>query len=79
MAELWLPADERLVDLDHTRQPLGYAVRSSIISRMVWPSFHAVFWFTPIKRDITTDEMPLEDVSTRKIAAIQVRRSSFVA
>jgi len=46
---------------------------------MAWPSFQAVFWFTPIMRDITTDEMPLEDVSTRKIAAIQFRKSSFVA
>ena len=30
-------------------------------------------------RDITTEEMPLEEVSTRNIAAIQVRRSGFVA
>lgn len=53
--------------------------RSSIISRIAWPGFHAVFWFTPRKRAITTEEMPLEEVSTRNIAAIQIRRSSFVA
>lgn len=48
-------------------------------SRLAWPSIHAVFWFTPNSRNITTEEMPLEDVNTRNIAAIQIRRSSFVA
>ena len=46
---------------------------------MAWPIFQAVFWFTPIVRAMTTDEMPFEEVSTTKIAAIQTRRSSFVA
>ena len=54
------------------------AFRSSIISLMACPNFHAVFWFTPSSRAITTEEMPLLDVSTRNIAQIQIRKSSLV-
>lgn len=46
---------------------------------MAWPSRQAVFWLTPSILLMTTEEMPLEDVNTRNIAATQMRRSSFVA
>jgi hypothetical protein len=74
-------ADDTNGRLDGPRRGIAMSDEGppSINSRIACPIFQAVFWYTPRRRAITTEEIPLLDVSTMNIAEIQIRRSSLVA